>query len=77
MGELYFWTDQGAQFLLQSFLGMVMPCKRQELLPTRFNIKITVYICMDSKVLASAFDFAEPVRISLLAIWTEQHAQYI
>ena len=31
-------------FYCNLFWGMVMPCKRQELLPTRFNVKTTVYI---------------------------------
>ena len=63
-------------FYCNLFWGMVMPCKRQELLPTRFNVKTTVYIYMDSKVLAPAVYFAEPVKISLWAIWAEQHALY-
>ena len=31
-------------FYCNLFWGMVMPCKRQELLPTRFNVKTTVHI---------------------------------
>ena len=40
----------------------------------RTMVQITVYILEHSKLLVSVFYFAEPVKISLWAIWAEQHA---